>query len=142
MFRVEQPVMFKHCDAAGIVFYPRYFEMMNDCIETFFARVVGWPFKDIHLTGAVPTAEVRTRFRAPSRLGDELTLLLGITRVGRTSCGFTIEADCAGEARFSTELTLVNVDENGRPTVWPDKAKQQMKQFEESQGSGSARHAG
>ena len=33
------PIRFRHCDAAGIVFYPRYFEMMNDLVEDWFAEL-------------------------------------------------------------------------------------------------------
>ena len=31
-FRQSQEITFRQCDPAGIVFYPRYFEMMNDVI--------------------------------------------------------------------------------------------------------------
>ena len=47
MYEMPQKVLFKHCDPAGIVFFPRYFEMMNDCVEAFFDKVVEWPFEDI-----------------------------------------------------------------------------------------------
>ena len=36
-FTYEEKVLFRHCDPAGIVFFPRYFEMINDCVEYFFA---------------------------------------------------------------------------------------------------------
>ena len=39
-FEFRQTIGFKHCDPAGIVFYPRYFEMFNDCVEAFLT--VGW----------------------------------------------------------------------------------------------------
>ena len=32
-FVFPQKVRFQHCDPAGIVFYPRYFEMLNTTIE-------------------------------------------------------------------------------------------------------------
>ena len=32
-FTAEMTVAFRHCDPAGIVFYPRYFEMINDFVE-------------------------------------------------------------------------------------------------------------
>ena len=35
-FTVTQRVRFQHCDPAGIVFYPRYFEMLNATIEEWF----------------------------------------------------------------------------------------------------------
>ena len=36
LFKYAIDIGFRHCDPAGIVFYPRYFEMMNDAIEIFF----------------------------------------------------------------------------------------------------------
>ncbi|CTQ52143.1 acyl-CoA thioester hydrolase, YbgC/YbaW family [Roseibium album] len=133
MFRYEQPILFKHCDPAGIVFYPRYFEMMNDCVEDFFAEVLRWPFSEIHTSAAVPTAEIRTRFIAPSRLGDQLTLVLRVSLVGRTSCGLTLDAGCSGEQRFATELTLVHVNEMGKPAKWPEVVNTRLATFKESQ---------
>ena len=35
VFSFSQDIGFRHCDPAGIVFYPRYFEMMNDAVELF-----------------------------------------------------------------------------------------------------------
>jgi len=131
MFRFHQPVSFKHCDPAGIVFYPRYFEMINDCIETFFAAVADWPFMEIHKVGAVPTAEIRTRFVRPSRLGDHLILSLAATQIGRTSLGLTISGACGAETRFETEQTLVKVDNAGTPTPWPEPVRESLQQFKE-----------
>ena len=119
-FQMKQKVLFRHCDPAGIVFYPRYFEMMNDCVEAFFDRVVGMPFEAIHAKGAVPTAQIETRFTAPSRHGDRLTLTLAIRRLGRASCSYALTATCAGELRFETEATLVFVGPDGRPRPWPE----------------------
>ena len=59
-FVMVQKVLFKHCDPAGIVFFPRYFEMMNDCVETFFDEI-GLPFDDMHTWGGVPTVNVSSR---------------------------------------------------------------------------------
>lgn len=131
MFRFHQPVSFKHCDPAGIVFYPRYFEMINDCIETFFSAVAEWSFVEIHKDGAVPTAEIRTRFLRPSRLGDHLILSLAVTHVGRTSLGLTIDCACGQETRFETEQTLVNIDGAGTPAPWPDEVRDRLQQFKE-----------
>ena len=35
-FQREILVRFGHCDAAGWVFYPRYFEMISDFVEDWF----------------------------------------------------------------------------------------------------------
>ena len=123
-FTYPQKVLFKHCDPAGIVFYPRYFEMMNDCVEAFFGAVLAFPFPEIHKDGGVPTAAISTEFAAPSRHGDALCLRLSVTRMGRSSMGLRIVADCDGETRFETRSTLVLVDAAGRATPWPEPVRE------------------
>lgn len=116
----EEKVLFKHCDPAGIVFFPRYFEMINDCVEHFFDAALGWPFEVLLRSAGTPTAEITTRFLAPSRHGDRLRLDLRVTRVGRTSLGYAITASCGEEVRFEAAATLVHVDRSGRPMPWPE----------------------
>ncbi len=131
MFEMHQKVLFKHCDPAGIVFYPRYFEMMNDCVETFFDQVLDEPFENLHGSGAVPNAQIRTKFTAPSRHGDHLILALSVTKVGRSSAEYRIIASCADQCRFETTATLVNVDEGGKPTPWPDVLATKLRNFKD-----------
>lgn len=119
MYEFHQKVLFKHCDPAGIVFFPRYYEMMNDCVEAFFADVLDWPFEAMHQKGAVPTRAIETEFLAPSRHGDALVLEMRIVALGRTSCAYTLSARCGGAIRFTHRATLVNVTADGRPTAWP-----------------------
>ena len=119
-FTLEQKVLFKHCDPAGIVFYPRYFEMMNDLVEAFFDVALGAPFERLHRTHSVPTVTIRSTFHAPSRHGDRLALAVAPTRIGGASMDMVISGSCGGEARFDAALTLVHIERNGRPERWPD----------------------
>ncbi|MGA1179890.1 MAG: acyl-CoA thioesterase [Marivivens sp.] len=127
-FTFDQKVLFKHCDPAGIVFFPRYFEMINDCVEHFFDEVLAWPFEDLLKTEGVPTAEISTRFLAPSRHGDRLGFTMTITRVGRSALGYRIDATCDGEKRFEAEATLVHVDGNGKPAAWPKVISEKLRE--------------
>jgi 4-hydroxybenzoyl-CoA thioesterase len=120
MFEYPQKVLFKHCDPAGIVFFPRYFEMLNDCMEAFFATELDWPWEALHGRGAVPTAQIETRFTAASKHGDYLILRLFILSVGRSSMSYRMTASCGDSLRFDTKATLVNVDADGRPAPWPN----------------------
>ena len=132
VFEISQKVMFKHCDPAGIVFYPRYFEMLNDAVETFFDEALGLPFESLHSGGGVPTAEITTQVHRPSRHGDRLIIALTVTRVGRSSLGLAFNAACEGETRLTARSTLVLVDANGRPTPWPEAVKRTLKDREET----------
>ncbi|WP_146590596.1 acyl-CoA thioesterase [Puniceibacterium confluentis] len=119
-FHFAQKVLFKHCDPAGIVFYPRYFEMINDCVEAFFDEALDWPFETIHTTGAIPTAEISATFRRVSRHGDHLDFALAHAVPGRTSLGLVFTVTCGDELRFEARSTIVNVDTVGKPLPWPD----------------------
>ena len=118
-FTYTQKIMFKHCDPAGIVFYPRYFEMINDTVEVFFSACLQTPFEALHRTGAVPTVQINTTFTAPSRHGDTLSITLTVTRLGTSSLGLTLIATAGDETRFTTHSTLVHTGPNGRATPWP-----------------------
>ncbi len=124
MFSFTQKVLFKHCDPAGIVFYPRYFELLNDVVEDFFERELNYPFSEVIKNNGVPTAQISATFSAPSRIGDVLTVGLTITALGRSSVGLRFETYCESELRFSATSVLVYVDDNGKSTAWPDSVRE------------------
>ncbi len=114
-------VEFNHCDPAGIVFYPRYFEMTNSVCENFFREVVGYSYHAMMADGiGVPTVRIETDFRAPSRLGDVLDWGLVIERLGGTSATFRLEARCGQQHRLTVLLTLVWLASGHRAGRWPD----------------------
>ena len=133
-FTVTQKVLFKHCDPAGMVFYPRYFEMINDCVEAFFDTALSYPFEALHVTGAVPTVRIDTVFTAPSRHGDILEIELRCERLGVTSLDLKVTAQCADEVRFKAKSTLVHVDKSGKPRRWPSALRQALEQQIEGDG--------
>ena len=112
IFETDRLVRHGHTDPAGIVFYPRYFEMINEVIEDFFREALGRPFGDWHRrkkTG-VPTVHIETSFLAPSYCDDVLTFSLRISKLGRSSATFLIAARCGDEQRMKVALTIAHVD--------------------------------
>jgi 4-hydroxybenzoyl-CoA thioesterase len=107
-FTVPQKMLFKHCDPAGIVFFQRYFEMMNDCVEAFCDHI-GHPFETLHKDGGVPTGKIESRFYAPSR-----------RHISHSAFEFTIETTCASLPRMGYAATLVFIDAQGKSTPWTD----------------------
>lgn len=117
-------VEFNHCDPAGIVFYPRYFEMTNSVCENFFREVVGYSYHAMMADGiGVPTARIETDFRAPSRLGDVLDWVLVVERVGGSSVTVRLHMGSGGEHRLTARLVLVWMSPEGRPARWPDRIR-------------------
>ncbi|MCH2164292.1 MAG: acyl-CoA thioesterase [Marinovum sp.] len=125
-FSYPQSVLFRHCDPAGIVFYPRYFEMINDAVEAFFAGALDWPFEDIHNGNAVPTAKFDIRFKAPARHGDNLILNLTITQLGRSSLGLTTRALNGNRLIFEADQVLVCTSTLGKPISWPSPVRSKI----------------
>ena len=69
-------VRWSDVDAAGIVFYPRFFEWYDLGCESLFAALgLPWPeaFPKYGIVG-VPIVESGSRFAAPARYGDVLTI--------------------------------------------------------------------
>ncbi|WP_417456623.1 acyl-CoA thioesterase [Kordiimonas sp.] len=129
VFESHIAVRFKHVDAAGIMFYPRYFELINDLVEDWFASGVGESFKQLHLVEgrAVPTAHIDVNFHAPSKLDDELTFDLSVARIGTSSCTLNIHARAGDEARLSATLVIVHMDmQTGKSLPWPAHTKAAM----------------
>ena len=125
-------VEFNHCDPAGIVFYPRYFEMTNSLVENFFADVIGHSYAAMMDAGqGVPTARLEVNFKAPSRLGDKLHWMLQVARVGGSSVTFVANAMVGEQLRLTADLTLVWVT-MGKPARWPDDMRTKLETFQGS----------
>lgn len=107
----RQLVRFRHCDPAGMVFYPRYVEMVHEAVEDWFADAIGVTFAELHGTrqASVPVVTFSMEFFAPSRLGDELSIIVSVDQVGTSSLQLAISAHCGDELRFTSCQKLVHV---------------------------------
>ena len=103
---------FKHCDPAGIVFYPRYAEMVNDTVEHWFKHGLGVDFDGLHRVRriAIPTVKLNFNFMSPSRLGEVLTSTLRVEETGRSSVSVIVDfAGQDGRARLRADVKIVFV---------------------------------
>jgi 4-hydroxybenzoyl-CoA thioesterase len=134
VFTTERKVRFADCDAAGIVFFPRYFEMLNGVVEDWFAGPLEASFRELHLNRhvSVPTAAVEARFIIPSRLEDELTFALTVTRLGGASCSLRHHISVDGQLRFEAAQTIVYVGPTLKPEPWPETLRVLIAPFAES----------
>jgi 4-hydroxybenzoyl-CoA thioesterase len=131
MTRTHQTTLeigFRHCDPAGIVFYPRYVEMLNDVVEHWFKHALGCDFATLHGSRgiAIPIVKLAVDFKAPAMLGDTLSADLVVDRLGRSSLLLCItlrddKTAGAGGIKLAGYLTLVFVRMDGkRPIEIPD----------------------
>ncbi|MFO6448350.1 acyl-CoA thioesterase [Erythrobacter sp. NE805] len=118
----RETVRFAHVDAAGIVFYPRFFEMLNAAVEDWFA-VLGRDFRALHLEDRIgtPTVRLDTEFLAPAMLGDLLDIALVPLRVGRSSCNYRFTFTGGGMVRLKGQGVLVCMDLDAKAArPWPE----------------------
>ena len=75
------------CDAAGIVYFPRYVEYFDACTVRLF-EAAGFPkpemLKRFGMAG-YPMVDLRMRFMIPSTFGDDVVVESSITEFGRSS---------------------------------------------------------
>jgi 4-hydroxybenzoyl-CoA thioesterase len=113
-FVSERPIRFAECDPAGIVFFPRFLEMMNDLTEDWFEQGLGIPFDELHFRRrhGVPLVHTRVEFLKACRMGERLVLELAVESLGRSSIVLRIRGLVKGEERLRLrhKLAMVSVD--------------------------------
>ena len=76
-----------HCDPAGIVFFPRYFEIFDACTDDLFDRA-GLPKPEMlrkYSIAGTPLVDARARFLIPSAFGDTVSVDSYVSKWGRSS---------------------------------------------------------
>ena len=109
-FTKQEKVRFQHIDYAGIVFYPRFLEMLNCLVEDWFEEALDRPFSKMHQTNGIPTVDLKIQFKNAARLGEILTKKLWVKELKNSSilCGFQFENE-SNTTVLEGEVTLVNV---------------------------------
>ncbi len=121
-FATRTKVRIAQVDPAGIVFYPRYFEMLNNAVEDWFDQALGLDMATMHLDRhiGVPTVKLDVTFTAPSRLGEVLTITIVPRAVGRSSCNVHLTFTCDDSMRLQADMVIVCMDlSESKAVPWP-----------------------
>jgi YbgC/YbaW family acyl-CoA thioester hydrolase len=117
------PIRLQYVDAAGIVFFGRYFELMHDVYESFLEEL-GYGLAAAIAEGRIimPIAAAEARYHRPMRHGDVIKARLRLTALKRSS--FVVTTDFLGvddDPRATLVTTHVAVArETMRPVPLPD----------------------
>lgn len=129
-FIKQEKIRFQHIDYAGIVFYPRFLEMLNCLVEDWFEEALDRPFSKMHETNGIPTVDLKVQFKKAARLGETLTKKLWVRELKSSSmiCGFRFE-DENGNICLEGEVTLVNVKiSEDRSSIKAEAFNEEMKE--------------
>lgn len=103
-------IRFSECDPAGIVFYPQYFVLFNDLVESWVDTLlpIGYAGFIARRRFGLPTVHLEASFKAISRMGDDVVLSLQVLRLGGKSLSLTLRCTgVAGDVRMEVTQTLV-----------------------------------
>jgi 4-hydroxybenzoyl-CoA thioesterase len=100
------PIRFSHCDPAGIVYFPHYFDMFNGLIEDWYTEQLGVDYAKLILNDryGFPFVHIETDFKKPSRMGEHLDLTLLLMKIGLSSLSVVIVGHLAGVERLRARL--------------------------------------
>ena len=114
VFVHDQLIRFSHCDPAGIVYYPRFFDLQHATMEDWFARGVGLPLPRMirERRIGVPTATIQCDFRKPLRMGDLLRFELRVRKAGNASVqlDYSGTKDGVEHLRIAQTIVFMNLD--------------------------------
>jgi 4-hydroxybenzoyl-CoA thioesterase len=119
------------CDPAGIIFYPRYFEIFDASTAALFERALGIPkieqLKTFGFAG-YPLVRTHAKFIRPTRFGDDVTVESRI-KFGRASfdiehrltLGDTLCVECAETRVWVVRDAVGNIKSHPVPAAVLDK---------------------
>lgn len=108
------------CDPAGIIFYPRYFEMFDTSTTMLIERALGMnkiDYLKAYDFAGHPLVEARARFRLPTRYGDEVAIETALVECGSASFKVEHRLTRAGELAvegFETRVWMVHRPDDPR----------------------------
>jgi 4-hydroxybenzoyl-CoA thioesterase len=108
VFSVEYPILFSHCDPAGIVYFPRLFDLLHRAMEDWFTFGLGERFADFIMKKGlgIPTVGTKVDFVGPARFGDLLRIELRVLKLGRSSIELGIDAFVGEQPCFKARHTV------------------------------------
>jgi 4-hydroxybenzoyl-CoA thioesterase len=132
LFRYPVDIQFRHCDPAGIVYYPRFIDMAEGAIEEWMLTVLGESYREwiFNRRLGLPRVKVSCEFLRTCSMGERVELLLRLVKFGRSSFELLVEGEVAGETRFKITLVLVSISlETMRPVPFSDKLRANFERY-------------
>jgi 4-hydroxybenzoyl-CoA thioesterase len=91
------------CDPAGIVYFPRFFELFDASTAALFAKA-GFPKHELYERygiAGIPMVDTRARFLSPATFGDTVEIDSSIAGWGNSS--FTVEHKVRKDGKLMAE---------------------------------------
>ncbi len=132
LWSTEVTIRFGHCDPAGIVYTPHYFDMFNGVIEQFYPSALGIDYYELIRERRLGPGygHASCDFFAPGRMGERLDVAVAVARIGRASYTLILHAlkgdTEAVRGRFVTVMTSLD---SFRTTPIPDDVRAALEAY-------------
>ena len=131
-------IRFSHCDPAGIVYFPHYFDMFNGVIEDWYTYELGYNYAEL-ITGSrfgFPFVHLDCDFKIPSRMGDIIDMTLLVEKIGRSSLGIAIVCHLDGLERLRAHMVTAMMSLETRQGVeLPQMLRERIEAYRQRSGS-------
>jgi 4-hydroxybenzoyl-CoA thioesterase len=131
-FTRSVPVRFSHCDPAGIVYFPHYFDMFNGLIEDWYGEELGHDYAAMIMGSryGFPFVHIECDFKIPSRMGEVIALTLLVERIGRSSLNIAIVCHRDGlELLRARMVTAMMSLETRKPVPLPQELRDAIESY-------------
>lgn len=128
-------IRFSHCDPAGIVYYARWFDMLNGVIEDFFPARLGFPYGEFILRRRIGLgyAQAHADYLRPGFMGDTVDFAVLIEKIGGASLSLLVRGYRADEPVIAARLVIVTTDlEANRAIRIPDDLRAALERYQET----------
>jgi len=125
-------IRFSHCDAAGIVYFPHYFDMFNGVIEDWYLAELKHDYAELVMGRrfAFPFVHIECDFKIPSMMGEVIDLTLLVERIGRSSLSIAIVCHRDGLERLRARMvTVVMSLESRKPVPIPERLRDAIEAY-------------
>jgi 4-hydroxybenzoyl-CoA thioesterase len=125
-------IRFSHCDPAGIVYFPHYFDMFNGVIEDWYTYELGYNYAEL-VTGSrfgFPFVHLDCDFKIPSRMGEIIDMTLLVEKIGRSSLGIAIVCHLDGLERLRAHMVTAMMSlETRKPEPLPHELRNKIEAY-------------
>jgi 4-hydroxybenzoyl-CoA thioesterase len=132
IFVHDQLIRFSHCDPAGIVYFPRFFDLAHSTMEDWFAQGLGQPLPDLIRDRRIgtPTVTIQTDFLKPLRMGDTLRFELRVSKAGNASVqlAYSGKKDGVEHLRITQTIAFMALDA-GTATPIPEDLRPRIEAY-------------
>jgi acyl-CoA thioesterase FadM len=112
-------IRFGHCDPAGIVYTPKFFDIFNVVIEEWYGDCLGINYYELigpRRTG-LGYVNAHSDFFEPGMMGDVIEVAVNLERVGNKSFVVLLHAFKNGREALRGRFTVVTTDLNTHRSV-------------------------